>query len=229
MKIILFSSVALLACGVLLENAHATALLSDNFNSEVQLENYTNFANWNVTAGSVDVVGPSFVYDPFPGNGAYVDLDGSSPGNNPAGQLTSKLSFAAGTYTLSFDRAGNARGFAPKTTTVQLGDFLTSLTLASTDPFMLYSYTFTTTGGSLIFTETGVADNTGNLLDNVTVSATPIPAALPLFAPGRGVVGGLARRRQWKRQPQPSASGANQADQARRGRWRRAGGRRGAA
>jgi hypothetical protein len=197
MNISTIIGVLLVACGTI-QNANATTLLSDDFNAESQVENYTAFTNWTVTAGTVDVVGPSFGYDPLPGNGAYIDLDGSSPGNNPAGQLTSNLSFGPGTYTVSFDLAGNNRGFPAKTTTIQLGSFFTSLTLAATDPFTFYSYTFSTTGGPLIFTETGVSDNTGNLLDNVTVSATPLPAALPLFTTGAGLMGLFGWRRKRK-------------------------------
>ena len=85
------------------------------------------------------------------------------------------MSFAAGSYTLSFDLGGNARGDVAKTTVITLGNFTTSIMLASSDPYALRSFTFTTTGGNLIFSDLAGGDgNIGNILDNVTLS-TAVP------------------------------------------------------
>jgi len=71
--------------------------------------NYTNFANWTVAGGTVDLCGNGF-FDFLPGNGLYVDLSGTAL---PLfGQLLSKAvySLVAGhTYSLTVKLAGNQR------------------------------------------------------------------------------------------------------------------------
>jgi hypothetical protein len=174
----LVAGLALLALGSSFQVSQAAVLLTDNFNSEnggVGAYNYTGFANWKVTSGSVDLIGAGGPYDFYSGNGLYVDLNGST--GHP-GQLTSDVIFAAGSYKLTFDLGGNARGDGSKTTSVSfgLGTFSKSLTLASSAGLDTYTYTFTTTkAGSLVFTDAaGGNPNIGNILDNVTV-ATAVP------------------------------------------------------
>ena len=60
--------------------AIAAPVFFDDFNAEnggVGQTNYTGFANWAVQDGTVDLIGNGF-FDFFPGNGLYVDVDGSS-------------------------------------------------------------------------------------------------------------------------------------------------------
>jgi hypothetical protein len=155
-------------------NAGAALLLLDTFDSEALKLNQTTFANWNVTSGSVDLIGVPRFFNFYPGNGRYVDLDGST---HHTGQLSSKQSFAAGTYTLEFDLGGNDRGHAPKTTEITLGSFSEQITLSSGAGLNPFSVTFTTTGGNLVFTELGAgpSDNVGNVLDDVSlVSDVPV-------------------------------------------------------
>jgi hypothetical protein len=173
--------------------AVAGPIFSDNFNGESQGLNYTGFAQWTVTAGSVDLIGTGF-YDLFPGNGNYVDLDGTTSGLNPAGQITTDMVFAAGTYTLSFDLGGSQRGDT-NTVEVVLGNFVQDITLPSNAPLSLYTYTFTTTGGQLSFTNLGASDNLGLILDNVEVDV-PEPASLGLLGAALVATGfGLRRKR----------------------------------
>jgi hypothetical protein len=175
--------------------AQAAVIFSDNFDSETRMTNYTGFANWTVTAGSVDLIGPGF-FDFYPGHGNYVDMDGSTGGQNPAGQISSNQLFAAGTYNLQFLLGGSTRGDT-NTVRAQLGSFSVDITLNSSDPLGLYSFFFATTGGSLSFTELGSSDNLGLILDDVSVSdsstAVPEPLTLSLF--GAGVAGVVAMRR----------------------------------
>ncbi|HEC74880.1 MAG TPA: hypothetical protein ENI26_11000, partial [Methylophaga aminisulfidivorans] len=83
--------------------------LNDGFETEASTStlNYNSFANWDVTAGTVDLIKNGNSWGITSSEGDYsVDLDGSS-GN--AGVLTSKDGFAAGTYMVSFDISGNQR------------------------------------------------------------------------------------------------------------------------
>ena len=144
--------------------------------------NWTPGANWTVTAGSVDLCGPNtnqnynLGVDPLSGvsTNDYVDLDGST---NTAGALTTIASFAAGTYTLHFDLAGDQRASSSpsQTTVISLGDWSTTITLAGAAALKEYTYTFTTTSaGNLSFAETSQSaggNNAGNLLESVQLLA----------------------------------------------------------
>lgn len=191
----LVSTLALAAC-IGSGSANAVTLLSDNFNSEnggVGVLNYTGFANWSVSAGTVDLIGNGF-FDFYPGNGLYVDLDGSSI---DAGVLSSNLSFGPGTYTLRFDLGGSQRGDT-NAITVSLGDYTELFTRLSADPLATVTRTFTTSvAGSLEFSNAG-GDNVGAILDNVSVAtAVPEPGSLALLA-GMGVTIGCVLRRRNK-------------------------------
>ena len=168
---------SVLALGVLgaAPAARASAVVfRDNFNADGYQLNWTPSSVWTVPVGSVDLIGktPSGTgFNLFPGNGGYVDLDGTS---NAAGALQTTRTFAAGTYRLSFDLGGNARGDVAKTTTITLGDWSKSLTLASGAPLERYSYTFTTTGGKLRFADNAAGNqDIGNVLDNVKLADPP--------------------------------------------------------
>lgn len=78
--------------------------------------NYTGFINWDVTAGRVDLIGLG-LWDVRPGNGLYVDLQGTGDAGFPApgqdfglGQLTSKADFtftAGQTYRFTISVGGS--------------------------------------------------------------------------------------------------------------------------
>lgn len=179
--------------------ASAAVLLSDNFNADPQMLNWTGDATFASTAapGSVDLIGTGF-FDFYPGHGNYLDLDGSTgSGHDPAGQITSLAAFGPGTYSLSFLLGGNARGVPDRTTLISLGDFSTSITLASADPLALHTFSFTTTtGGNLVFTQTGPSNNQGNILDDILLStAVPEPTSWALMLTGFLGMGAALRRR----------------------------------
>jgi len=72
---------------------------------------YTDFINWDVSGGSVDLIGTG-MFDFLPGNGLYVDLAGSTNPLASYGKLTSKVPFAVtagSSYRLSLQLAGNQR------------------------------------------------------------------------------------------------------------------------
>lgn len=199
-KLIVAAS-ALLAGVTMSQASSAAPLLQDNFD----LAGPGDHLNWGGDSvfkstsapASVDLIGVGGSYNFLPGHGSYIDLDGSTgSGNNPAGQLTSVASFGPGSYTITFDLAGNQRGAASQETVVSLGGFSQAFTLASGVGFTTHSITFTTlTGGHLKFTETGPSDQQGNLLDNVVLTAVPEPSTWAMMILGFFGVGFVAYRR----------------------------------
>ncbi len=133
--------------------AGADVLLFDDFNAEnggVRQLNYTAFANWDITDGTVDLCD---AVDVMQGDGLYVDLDGST---NDAGRMESKTTFPLqpGFYELSFLLAGSQRGDF-NTVTVSLGDtYSETFALASSVPWTSVKRTIivaTATDGKLLF------------------------------------------------------------------------------
>lgn len=164
--------------------ASVTTLLQDNFNQEnnsAATLNYNQFANFNVINGSVDLIGNGY-YDFLPGNGLYIDLDGTT---SQAGTLQSKTAFnfqAGDTVNLSFQLAGNQRNGMIDPVTVSLGSlFSETFSLPQSQGFTTYTRSFTVasaTSATLNFQETG-ADNIGLLLDNVTLTkSVPEPGSI---------------------------------------------------
>jgi hypothetical protein len=195
-----FVALALLTSLTWAQSSSAGVLFFDDFNSTPQQLNQFSFTNWTVTAGSVDVIGTGGPYDYYPGNGNYVDLNGS---NDQNGQLTSKTVFGAGSYTLTFLLGGSTGGAGgvdlpnPKTTTITLGSFSTSITLAPDAGLTSQSFTFSTTGGDLVFTSLpGGNPNVGNILDNVQVaSAVPEPSTWLMMLMGFACIALVTYRR----------------------------------
>jgi hypothetical protein len=164
---------------------------SDNFDSEngsVGQLNYTGFANWAIVNGTVDLIGNGF-WDFLPGHGLYVDMDGST--NNP-GMMLSSSSFdlQPGTYTLTFDLAGNQSQSAPAdpvTVQMAMGNLLNkTYVLANNAPFATFTETVivtSPTSASLTFEGSSAgSDNIGMLLDNITL--VPEPATMCLLGLG---------------------------------------------
>jgi hypothetical protein len=193
-------------CGVLVfglvGQSHATVIFSDNFNTEnggIGQLNYNSFANWSVSNGTVDLIGSPGFFDFFPGNGLYVDLDGTS---FQAGTFTSiGIPVTPGNYIFSFLLAGSQRG---DINTVQVnvsgGLASSSYTLSSNVPLTLETMSFTVlapTTINLSFHNEG-GDNIGLILDNVNlnrVSAAPDSGSTIVFlAIGMFGLGLMARK-----------------------------------
>jgi hypothetical protein len=193
---------AIITVGLLCAQAsHAAPIFSDDFNSTTtQSLNQTVFSNWTVTSGSVDVIGDggSYQYLPF-GNGNYIDLDGTT---GVPGTITTKMIFAPGTYTVTFQLAGSTGAggdLTSKTTEIafSVGGVTQSLELPYTASLQTYSYTFTTTApGQLSFADlAGGNDNVGNLLDNISVTAVPEASSWAMMILGFLGVGFMTYRR----------------------------------
>lgn len=122
-------------------------LLLDEFNSENGGKgefNYTDFSHWKVIDGCVDLHGNGFV-DVLPGNGLYVDLDGTCAN---AGTIETKETFSlqSGNYLLELRLAGNQRDNVPDTVTVSLGDIHSEqFVFQPDDPFRLITRTIAVT------------------------------------------------------------------------------------
>jgi hypothetical protein len=181
-------------------SVQAQVVFSDNFDADAQGLNYTAFVNgWTVGNGTVDLVGTGF-FEFYPGNGNYVDLDGST---SDAGVLSRSLTLTGGTtYTATFSLGGSTRGDS-NLVDVGFGTSLASFTLLSSDPLASQSLAFTPlSSGSytLSFANFG-GDNLGAILDNVVVStpAIPEPETYALMLAGLGAVGYASRRRKHAR------------------------------
>lgn len=196
-KLIVAAAISLAtACG----SAAAQTVFFDDFNDEFpDLDAVPN--GWTVTNGTVDIIGSGpngTLFDARPGNGYYIDLDGSS---NNAGRLTTRLSFAAGTaYELSFDLSGSGGVEESMTYGIDFDsplapDFLLPVA-SSSSQFTRVSLLFSTpvaTGGAVVFDHAG-GDNIGLLLDDVRVAVIPEPHAWGLLLAGLGLLGFAARR-----------------------------------
>jgi hypothetical protein len=171
--------------------SQASTMFQDNFNSEnggAGALNYYNLTNWNVTRGAVDLIGNGY-YDFYPGNGLYLDMDGSA---NGAGRIESKTSFLFNpgvVYTLSYDLGGNARG-GSDTITVSIGGVAASYMLNASVPLQNHSISFLMVApftGPIVFDHAG-ADYVGIILDNVELSssssAVPEPSTWMLLGTG---------------------------------------------
>lgn len=194
---LLTKSIGVVALSSLLSvPVQAAVIFSDYFDGYAVAYNANAFGgNWTVSNGSVDVVGPGY-FDFFPGNGNYIDLDGST---GDAGVFTSKtLNLNAGTYTFEFVLSGSTRWDEPNTVDVSFGSYNETFTLAYNVPITKFTKTVnfaSDTATSIVFKNSG-NDNMGALLFNVTVaSAVPEAETGAMILAGLGIIGSIVRRR----------------------------------
>jgi len=139
----------------------------DDENNGQATTNYTGFENWNVTRQCVDLHGPGSI-DPVPGNGLYIDMDGSC---NVAGRLESKQNFAldAGTYSFELVYAGNNQNGPTDTMNISIGtSFSTTLVVPESDSFQVREWTFTVAAAT---TATIVLDHEGGDQQGILIDA----------------------------------------------------------
>jgi PEP-CTERM motif len=195
--------------------AAATTIFFDNFDSEPGSGdgasgqsglNYSGFANWTVSGGTVDLISSG---DFATGTeieciglaGKCVDLDG---GTNNAGAMTSvSILLGPGLYDLSFELAGSASSFGQGAAGVpNVVDFSVSgttlvgqTTRNQGDPYSSVGGQFTLlspTSVQIVIANQG-GDNFGAMLDDVRLVLVPEPTTAALV--GLGLVGLAVRRR----------------------------------
>lgn len=182
--------------------SHAAVIFSDNFNAAPQGLSTTP-VGWVSDYGSVDVIGTSF-HDFYPGNGNYIDMNGST-GQSGGIHTLNVFNFLAGkTYTVSFNYGNNTNSAGNGSTERLVADVLgfpgvTINQVGAIASYLIGTFSFTPTANfasALFFKGSGTndGDNGGLILDNVSLSVVPVPAALPLLVAGLGVLG-LARGR----------------------------------
>ena len=121
----LLNVIALTALGTMALGAKsqaATVLFSDDFNSDTLALNGTP-TGWKVTSGTVDIIGKNGVttlFDLLPGNGGYIDMDGSTMHQGTM-RTVQTFNFVPGqTYTLSYQLAGSQRSCTANSATRQV-------------------------------------------------------------------------------------------------------------
>jgi hypothetical protein len=155
----------------------ATVLISDNFDTEnngVGIFNWTTFSNWNVLAGCVDLHGNG-LFDVQPGNGLYVDLDGSC-GSGATFETKTAFALQPGGHILEFWMAGNNRISSSDTVNVSLGSlYQEQFVLKQRDRFELRTRNIsvpTQTTAAIRFENLG-GDGRGALVDLVRLRQVP--------------------------------------------------------
>ncbi|UCG56657.1 MAG: hypothetical protein JSU70_17555 [Phycisphaerales bacterium] len=208
LKTVCLAVVLSLACA---GGSWAGVVFSDSFDGEnggSYALDYGAFTKWSVSVPSVDLIGNGD-YDWWPGNGLYVDMDGSSLS---AGAITSiPIVVEPGKYILSFQLAGcfwdpaKYPHEALDMVTVGVSDgsllFSSAYSLAYDQGFTPYSVNLDISQASTLtlsfegYSKQG-GDNVGMLLDDVVLETKPAPApgAILLGSAGVALVGWLRRR-----------------------------------
>jgi hypothetical protein len=189
----------------------AVVAFEDDFDSEnsgVFALDYNAFAQWTVSDPSVDLHGNGR-YDWWPGNGLYVDMDGSS---SSAGKIISvPIGLLPGEYVLSFELAGchwnpyeYGHGSEDRVTVevADAGGVLLSNTYSlpyyqGFTPFSVDLSIGTARDVTLSFEGWPLSggDNLGMLVDDVVLERIPAPGAVLLGGIGVALVGWLRRQK----------------------------------
>jgi hypothetical protein len=147
-----------------------------------------------LTGGASFIAGGSrIMFDPnIAGETATFTLP-SIPGTQYSIQVTGQNNQSSSFFQFLVDPDGlGPSGFIQLGNNVNFGNGFNTITLA----------TFTDLGTSDFFRIiNGGIGNSGGQISGLSITAVPLPAALPLLAAGLGMLGLLGRRRKWKATP----------------------------
>lgn len=181
--------------------AQGQVVFSDTFDAEnggVGAFNYNTFANWTVSNGAVDLIGNG-AFDFYPGNGLYVDLDGTQ--FDAATFTSTSVNLLPGPYTLSFLLGVNTTGGTFNNfMTVSVGNAYSeqfsdaNMGLPPTFATIQRNFVVAIPGPySIVFDHAG-GDNFGLIIDNVTLTRVPEPSCGILLGAASAAIA-LRRRR----------------------------------
>lgn len=165
-------------------NANANIIFQDDFGTGSNQTTNASFGNWSVLSGNVDLwnFGGAFT-------GISIDLGGTNSNGTIA--TTSNFLFEAfNTYELSFQLGNNVNPNGNNGIIFGLfgvSEFIQTISNVSglnSNVTQLITYRFTATSNfsaPLFFTTTGPVDNSGTIVDNVTLTNVPEPLTVGLF------------------------------------------------
>lgn len=210
---IVLSAVAAAALALGIQSANASSLIlngsfEDNPQASGTWANYQNLVDWTGGANGIELR-DNVVGTAFDGHN-FVELDTNA--NSSMSQTV--VTTLGQTYNLSFAYAprinepASTNGIDVFWNGVQVGPTFTGDGTVSS-VWHLFNFAVTGTGSdTLMFQAVGTSDSFGGSLDDVSLNATPLPAALPLFATGLGALGLFGWRKKKKRSAPAAAIGA---------------------
>lgn len=165
-------------------NANANIIFQDDFGTGNNQTTSEAFGNWFVQSGNVDLwnFGGAF-------SGISIDLGGT----NSNGTIVTSSGFlfeAFKTYELSFQLGNNVNPNGNNGIVFGLlgmsgfNQTISNLSNLNSNVTQFVTYRFTSMSNfaaPLFFTTTGVADSSGAIVDNVTLTEVPEPATLGLI------------------------------------------------
>ena len=200
----MYKSLGLASVAIVLFALSAPAsatVMPDQFNSEnggSGTLNYYGFADYNVTSGSVDLIGNGY-YDNFAGNGLYVDMAGST---GQFGALTTKTVYGPGLYHVTIGLGGTIYDGTADGVLVDWGTSNWSSGALAGLSSQTFDFDITLDAASAItISDLALSGNAniGATLFGMTVEQTqgavPEPLTLSLMGAGLAGIGALRRRR----------------------------------
>lgn len=165
--------------------------------SSGQWDVFTSLPGWTTTTGYGIEVQHNAVAS---GTGLYVELDShpwsgssSSTTNSNISQNIAGLTVGQ-QYTIQFDYYSRT-GTPSSGINVSLGDFSYDvLSTAKSWTTILQTFVYSGSNSNLTFLATGSADQLGGFIDNVSLSAVPVPAAAWMLGAGVLAIAGIRRK-----------------------------------